>query len=122
MLASTWSKLFLGIAGFAALVTGFAVEVEGLPLADPLVWVAAWFWLVAFGIGFESSRRENALGLLLLVVTVSGFTLAWLGTKTYRTTTFPDAAVVLVGFGTPLLLQLLSRSERVRGAVASRLD
>lgn len=113
MLTVSRSKLSLGVAGLLALVVGLQVEIGGLPLADPLIWVAAWCWLLAFGIGVENTRRENLLGISLLLVAVGAFTAAWIGTKTYRTTTFPDAAVVLVGFGTALTLQLLSQSPRV---------
>lgn len=119
MLSPIRSKLFLGVTGLVSLVVGLTVEIGGLPLADPLVWVAAWCWLVAFGIGFETDRRENLLGSALLLVTVSGFTLAWIGTKTYRTTTFPEATLVLAGFGGALALQLLARSGRVRRLAAS---
>jgi hypothetical protein len=103
----------LAVAGVISLAVGLSVELSGLPVADPFVWIAAWCWLVGVGLSVDGSRRENAVSAALLTVTSLAFTRAWIGTVTWRTTTFPTAAVVLGGFGGALAVQLLAHSAWV---------
>lgn len=105
------AKLLLGGVGVASLGAGLVFDVGVTPLADPLVWAAAWCWLVAVGVGSESRRRET-LSVGCLLVAAAGFSLAWTGAATWRTTTFPAAGVVLACFGGGLALQLLETTRR----------
>jgi len=104
-------KRLLGGVGLVSVGAGVVFEVGVTPLADPLVWAGAWCWLVAVGLGGES-RRRGALAAACLVVAAVGFSLAWVGAATWRTTTFPAAGVLLGCFGGGLALQLLGSNRR----------
>jgi hypothetical protein len=88
-------KRLLGGVGVVSLGTGVAFDVGVTPFADPLLWAAAWCWLVAVGLG-DRGRRREALAAACLVVAAVGFSLAWIGAATWRTTTFPAAGCSVV--------------------------
>lgn len=88
-----------------ALLAGLAVDLTAGPLADPLVWLAVWSLLAAVGVGGESPRRD-ALAVGGLAVAGVAFSVAWVGAATWRTTTFPTAALLFGCFGGGLALQL----------------
>jgi hypothetical protein len=113
-------KRLLGGVGVVSLGAGVAFDIGVTPFADPLVWAAAWCWLVAVGLG-DGGRRRGALAAACLVVAAVGFSLAWIGAATWRTTTFPAAGVVLGCFGGGLALQLLGtiRNEGSSGEAVS---